>query len=187
MGIIFQQQWLKAMGLLLVGLFYLSEPAEAGKIYTWVDGNGNVNIDDRPPADSSVVKTIIHYRDPSTQITSPEHAALTNQSAEDKRAADLGKRLIRLKERQEQIETIVEENEATIMETEKDAAKYRKRSGAYARRNKKIYERQLVVLKNNLIMYQQDLQYVKEDIAETEQSIHNMGQKQIAGSGNREP
>jgi len=185
MGIVFRRQWLKAMGLFLVGLVYLFEPVLAGKIYTWTDEKGIVRIDGRPPADGSVVKNIIHYQDPPAEAPTQDHAMQEHLSVEDQQTADLKKKLKRLKEREVQIIAIVEENKETIMLAEKDAAKYRRRSGAYARRNEKIYDRQLIVLKNNLRTYQSDLRYVKEDIDETEQTIKDL--KGNIESGNRRP
>jgi predicted RNase H-like nuclease (RuvC/YqgF family) len=165
---------MKVVVLSLVVPLYFFQPAVAGKIYTWTDGEGNVHIEGKPPADDSVVENVIHFQEPPAKGSRQPGTIENAPSASDQRAADLVKKLKRLNQKKDQIEAIVEENKAAIRAAEQDAGVYRKRNSARSRRNKKMYERQLLVLRNNLMTYESRLQYLNEDIAETEQSIKRL-------------
>ena len=48
--------------LTIIFLFLLAFSAQAGKVYTWTDENGNLHITNTPPPKNAKVKDVLPYQ-----------------------------------------------------------------------------------------------------------------------------
>lgn len=85
-------KYLRLIGFLLLGAV-ISQPALAGKVYTWTDSKGGVHFGEHPPKDAkaTLVKTRTGHSDPTpeqaAQAAAAQSKAATQPAAANQQAS----------------------------------------------------------------------------------------------------